>query len=412
MNKLKLTAGSLTLILVLSACAPERSQDQGTAAADAESEGLLVWAPDIELSAIESQVEAFTEETGIPVEVVSMPQDDQTEAIVLDGPAGNGPDLFYQPGVGNLSIQGLVQPVEVDQEILDSYSSGSLEALSYDGELYGLPAVVESLALYYNKSLIPDAPETVEDLEAAMAELTDDANDQFGFLYPANDFYFSYPFMAGFGGYIFNEDSNGYVSDDVGLANEGSVKGASLIQSWFESGYIPTSITIDAANGLFMDGQAGAIINGPWARYDFEEALGEDLGTAPLPMLENGEHPETFLGTKGWMLSSYSDYPEEATDLAVHLTSEASLKETFSATGEIPANTAILNSPEFTEDPMLAGFATQLERARPFPNIAELSAVWQPMADALTFIIQGDDPAEALEEGVEKIEEEIEINYE
>ncbi|WP_404407936.1 extracellular solute-binding protein [Jeotgalibacillus malaysiensis] len=161
-----------------------------------------------------------------------------------------------------------------------------------------------------------------------------------------------------------------------------------------------------------MDGQAGAIINGPWARYDFEEALGDDLGTAPLPELENGEYPETFLGTKGWMLSSYSEFPEEATDLAVHLTSEESLKETFEATGEIPANTAILNSPDFTEDPMLAGFAVQLERARPFPNIAELSAVWQPMADALTFIMQGDDPAEALEEGVGKIEEEIATNYE
>ncbi|WP_404407937.1 extracellular solute-binding protein [Jeotgalibacillus malaysiensis] len=225
MNKLKLTAGSLSLVLVLSACAPERSEDQGTASSsDAASEGLLVWAPDIELSAIESQVEAFTEETGIPVEVVSMPQDDQTEAIVLDGPSGNGPDLFYQPGVGNLSIQGLVHPVEVDQEILDTYSAGSLEALSYDGELYGLPAVVESLALYYNKALIPEAPETVEDLEAAMADLTDDANDQFGFLYPANDFYFSYPFMAGYGGYIFNEDSDGYVKDDVGLANDGQYK--------------------------------------------------------------------------------------------------------------------------------------------------------------------------------------------
>ncbi|MFB1083050.1 extracellular solute-binding protein [Jeotgalibacillus sp. JSM ZJ347] len=412
MNKLTLTAGSLSLVLILAACAPERSQDQGTASSDVSSEGLLVWAPDIELSAIESQVEAFTDETGIPIEVVSMPQDDQTEAIVLDGPSGNGPDLFYQPGVGNLSIQGLVHPVEVDQEILDTYSAGSLEALSYDGELYGLPAVVESLALYYNKALIPEAPETIEDLEAAMADLTDDANDQFGFLYPANDFYFSYPFMAGYGGYIFNEDSDGYIKDDVGLANDRSVQGASLIQGWFESGYIPPSITIDAANGLFMDGQAGAIINGPWARYDFEEALGDDLGTAPLPELENGEYPETFLGTKGWMLSSYSEFPEEATELAVHLTSEESLKETFEATGEIPANSAILSSPDFTEDPMLAGFAVQLERARPFPNIAELSAVWQPMADALTFIMQGDDPAEALEEGVGKIEEEIATNYE
>ncbi|PPA71072.1 extracellular solute-binding protein [Jeotgalibacillus proteolyticus] len=402
------------LAVSTAACAPDRESDQSGATQEAGAlpEELLVWAPDGEISAIEDQASRFTDETGINVRVVPFGQADQTEAIVLDGPAGKGPDLFFQPGVGNLAVQGLVQPMEVAQEILDTYSNGSLDALSYEGELYGLPAVVESLALYYNKELVPEAPETMEELEQIAESLTDDANDEFGFLYPVNDFYFSYPFMAGYGAYILGEEGeDAYDLEDVGLANEGGVQGASLIQGWFEKEYMPVGITMDVTNGLFSDGKVGAIINGPWARYDFEEALGENLGTAPLPQLDNGEYPQTFLGTKGWMLSAYSEHPEEATELAVYFTNEDSLKEYFESTGEIPANSAILASEEFLNNPILNGFAVQLERAKPFPNVAALSAVWQPMADALTFITQGDDVKETLEDGVSTIEQDIEMNY-
>jgi len=217
--------------------------------------------------------------------------------------------------------------------------------------------------------------------------------------------------MAGYGAYILGQEGDSYNLDDVGLASEGAIQGATLIQGWFDNEYMPPGINMDVTNGLFTDGKVGAIINGPWARYDFEEALGENLGTAPLPQLDNGDYPQTFLGTKGWMLSSYSDYPEEATDLAVYLTSEESLMEYFETTGEIPANSAILASEEFVNDPLLNGFAVQLERAESFPNVAALSAVWQPMADALTFITQGDDVKETLENGVMTIEQDIELNY-
>ena len=400
-------------ILILAACAPDRESSEGDSSQGDGSapEELMIWAPDGQIGAIEDQTSRFTEETGIAVKVVPFAQADQTEAIVLDGPAGNGPDLFFQPGVGNLSVQGLVQPMVVDQDILDTYSNGSLDALSYEGELYGLPAVVETLALYYNKELVPEPPTTIAELEQLAESLTEDSKNEFGFLYPAADFYFSYPFMAGYGAYILGEEEDKYNLEDVGLASEGAIQGATLIQSWFEKEYIPVGIDIDVVNGLFSDGKVGAIINGPWARYEFAESLGENLGTAPLPQLENGDYPETFLGTKGWMLSSYSEHPEEATDLAIYLTSEESLMEYFESTGEIPANSAVLASAEFVNDPLLNGFAVQLERAEPFPNVAALSAVWQPMADALTFITQGDDVKETLEEGNQTIERDIELNY-
>ncbi|WP_249777625.1 extracellular solute-binding protein [Paenalkalicoccus suaedae] len=404
---------SLMSASVLAACS--NGGDEGTngasEAADGEPRQLLIWANDDDEEHVAALAAGFTEETGIEVEVVPFAMDEQEQSISLDGPSGRGPDLFYQPGVGNLALTGLVQPMEVDEEILAQYSEGSTEALSYQGELYGLPAVVETLAMYYNQDVIPEAPETMEELEAIAADMTDPSNDQFGFLYPATDFYFSFPFMAGYGAYIFAEEEGVYDQTDVGLANDGAIQAGEMFQRWYENGYLMVGVNNDIAQGLFTDGNVAAIINGPWALRELEESLGDSLATAPLPQLDNGEYPRTFLGTKGWMLSEYSDYPEEATQLAIHLTSEESLAEFYRATGEMPANSALLESEEFQNDPLLTGFATQLERAEPFIPLPALSAVWDPMADALEFISTGENVEEALEESVEMIETDISQFY-
>ncbi|MGN8648159.1 extracellular solute-binding protein [Gracilibacillus sp. HCP3S3_G5_1] len=412
---------SVLFMMFLVACGPDRDSsseesdldnNESTEEGNTESsEELLIWAPTDQASAIEEITQGFTEESGITVEVVPFAMDEQEEAMSLDGPSGNGPDLFFQPGIGSLSVKGLVQPMEVDQATLDTYSEGSVEALSYEGDVYGLPAVVESLALYYNKDLVPEAPETMADLEAIMADLTNTSNDEYGFLYPATDFYFSFPLMAGYGAYIFGEEDEVYQVDDIGLASVEAIKGGELIKSWFENEYLPTGITQDVAGGLFNDGKVGAVINGPWALTEYKEALGDQLGTAPMPKLENGERPVTFLGTKGWMLSAYSDYPEAATDLAIYLTSEESLKTYYEQTGEMPAKSSILSSDEFQNDPLVNGFATQLEHAKPFPPVPALSAVWDPMADALSFITQGEDVEETFHDAVEAIQQDIELNY-
>jgi len=404
------------LLMVLVACGPDReADDSGDSNANGAEQGqpetLTIWAIDEQSSVIEGIASGFTDETGIAVEVVPFAMDEQEEAMSLDGPSGRGPDLFYQPGIGNLTLKGLVQPMEVDQEVLDSYSEGSVEALSYEGTVYGLPAVVETLAMYYNKDLVPEPPQTMEELKIIAEELTNVASDEYGFLYPATDFYYSFPFMAGYGAEIFAEDNGIFNVDEIGLASDAAVRGGELIQSWIDNGFIPKGVTSDIASGLFNDGKVGVVINGPWALTDYKEALGDSLGTAPLPQLDNGDYPKTFLGTKGWMLSAYTDYPEEATDLAVYLTSESSLQQYFEETAEMPAKSAILSSDAFQNDELLTGFGTQLERAQPFPATPALSAVWDPMEDALTFITEGANVEDVLNDAVAEIKQDIDMNY-
>ncbi|WP_280771417.1 extracellular solute-binding protein [Salipaludibacillus daqingensis] len=407
----------LSLSTLLAACTGE-SDGEGNSNATNESSGneipevLEVWANDeaSQLEAVEVLAEEFTEETGIEVEVTPFGMLDQTEAISLDGPSGQGPDLFFQPGVGDLSIQGLVQPIMVDEDDLQDYTESSLEALKYEGELYGLPLVVETYAMFYNQDLIEEAPSTIEELEIIAEEHTDSSVDQYGFLYDAGNFYFDYAFLGGYGGYVFGQDEEGIFDIyDIGLDNDGAIQGGELIQSWFDKGYLPIGVDGDIVGGLFSQGSVAAVFDGPWAISDYRDALGESLGVAPLPKLNNDEEPTSFIGVKGWMLSEYSENPEWASKLALHLTSEESAQYYYNQTGEMPPYEALLEGGDIADDPLASGFGEQIIYGEPMPNVAELSHVWDPMADAGQFISQGEDVREVLEEAVEVIESEIRL---
>ncbi|WP_252315342.1 extracellular solute-binding protein [Sinobaca sp. H24] len=408
--------------LLLTACAPERDA-QGVIGGDStggdpgKPESLSIWTSDLEL-AVEAYgdiTEQFTEETGIEVNLRGMTIDEQTEGMSLDGPGGRGPDLFFQPHdrIGDIALQGLAVPIDITEEQRNQYEEAALDAMTYEGELYGLPAVQETYALYYNKSITETPPETLEELETLAQEETDASQDEYGFLMEGINFYFTYPFMTAFGGYVFGENEDGtYNIDDIGLNEAGAVEGAEMLQSWFDEGYLPRGVNADIMNGLFEEGNVGAVVSGPWSLRDYQQALGEDnLGVAPLPTTDEGEALRSFSGVQGWLVSSFIDVERRywAEELAFYMTNEESSTSYVETTGHIPGNKAVVESDLIQEDPFLSGFAEQVRRSEAMPNPPEINQVWDPMEDAQQFISEGDDAEEVLNEAVEEINVNIEM---
>lgn len=401
-----------------SASAPASEGASPSASASAASDlpakpaELTIWQDDnADKIAVSTEIaKKYTEKTGIKVNIKPVAMNDQPDVLALDGPAGKGPDLFYQPGIGALVIKGLVQPLKASQEVLDTYTPEALSALSQDGTLYGLPAVTETYALFYNKKIVPEAPKTIADLEKIMAEKTNAKKQEYGFLFEATNFYYAWAFMGGNDGYIFKpKDGGGFDTKDIGFNKEGAVKGGQLIQSWFTKGYIPKDVNGDIVGGLFGQGKVGAIINGPWAIQDLKKQLGDDLAVAPLPALENGKHPTSFIGVKGWMLSKFSKSPEWASDLAAFMTNEENSLYYFKETGEVPPVKSVLSSSDLTSDPLVAGFSEQNTYGMPFPTVPELDTVWDPMANALKFIASGKDVQGSMDDAVKQIEDKIKM---
>src|SRR5699024_12737989 len=107
------------------------------------------------------------------------------------------PELCFQPHdrMGDVHVQGIAAELEFTEEQearLAEYNEEAVTSFSYEGIQYGIPAVVETYAMFYNTDLVPETPETMEELIEVAQDLTD--GDTYGFLMNATDFYFAYPF--------------------------------------------------------------------------------------------------------------------------------------------------------------------------------------------------------------------------
>ncbi len=409
----------LSLAFVLAACGPNRpeSLEEGDSAeADGENaeegnepekpETLSVWLDgDKQVATYGEIFEKYEEETGIKVEYTEVGMTDQLEQLSLDAPAGQGPDLYQQPHdmIGSAYLQGLGMELDPEEFDLEAFNENAVEAFTYEGALMGVPFAVEAAALYYNKDIIDEAPETIDDLEAIMEEHTDASNNEYGLLMEATNFYFAYPFLFSGDEQIFsqNEDAT-YNADDLQVASEGVVDQATRMQEWFEAGYLSENVTGDVLDGLFTDGKGAVALTGPWKLEDYTEALGDSLGTATLPELE-GETMTPFMGVKGWMISEYTDEEYWSKDLLKYMTNQENSELVTEGLKETVPRSDVENSNE-----LLTVFNEQAASANPMPNIPEMAQVWEPMGDALIFISNGDNPQKVLEEAKMQIESNIE----
>ncbi|TQS74868.1 extracellular solute-binding protein [Ornithinibacillus gellani] len=413
----------MLMVGLLAACGPEDTKKEGTSGDDGKSEAagempekpekLKLWvnAEEKQEEAVKQITDKYTEDTGIKVELVPIDMLEQVEKLDVEGPAGNGPDIIFQPHdrIGDLVLRGLVDPVGVE-EIADEYTDTSLEAVQFDGDYWGYPAVIETYAMYYNKSLVDTEPETMADIMEIAEQDTDASKDEFGFLMEAANFYFVYPFFSGNGAYVFENNDGNYDISDIGLANDGSIKGGELVKTWFDEGYIPQDLTPDIMNGLFKEGKVSTVLNGPWMVREYQDALGDDLGVVTLPILDNGEHPKSFVGVKSYMLSYYSDNKEWAEDLMAYLTNSENSLIYYDVAGEIPPRPDAIENDVIAKDPIYSAFAEQTNYGEPMPSVPAMQQVWDPINDALSFISKGEPVDEVLKEAVQTIHDQIEAS--
>lgn len=406
---------------VLAACGPQRDTNEGTnnggegttTEGTDKPESLAIWVndQDEQSAALEQILKAYEEETGIEVKMTKMSMLDQLDALELDAAAGRGPDVFFQPHdrLGDMAIKGIAAPINLGDDA-NLYSETAINALTFDGEVYGVPQVIETYGIFYNKDLVSEEEiKTIEGLMEVAEAQTDAANNKFGFVMNATDFYFTYPFLSGYGGYVFEITEDGFNPGNIGLDNEGAVKGGELIQTWYANDYMNRSITDDFMNDQFQNGNIAAVLTGPWRIAQYKEALGDKLGSTTLPELD-GKVAPSFVGVKAWFVNAYSKNQEWAVDLMKFITKHENAMKYYEMAGEMPALQTALESDEIVNDEIMAAFAEQTQYGQPMPNIPQMSQVWEPVANALGFIADGDDPQEVLEEAVQQIKDRIQAS--
>jgi len=258
--------------------------------------------------------------------------------------------------------------------------------------------------LYYNKSIVKEAPKTFDDLIALSKTLVDAKKNKFGLEWEVGNLYFSYPFIASTGGYLYGKD--GTDPNDIGINNDGALEGMKTYQKLKEILPVKSAdITADIKRGQFSSGDLAMDINGPWERAGYVKALGDNLAVAPLPTI-GGKPAVSFSGIKVWGVSTFTKYPNAA-KLFAHFASSKEAQLTLNKlVGSIPTNKEAQNDPQIKNDPILNGFAQQFNNSVPMPGIPEMNNAWNPIGAALTEIWDnGKDPKAALDNAVKQIKE-------
>lgn len=374
---------------------------------------LVVWqSSGAQEEFINTMGKLYTAETGVEIEVQPVDQLTQDDKLALDGPAGKGPDILAWPHdqLGIPVMQGLLWELPEDRIDLSVYSDTAVQAMRVGGKLYGIPYAMETTALVYNKDIIKEIPDTFDEFMELVLSLNKPGENKYGFMTNLEDFYFMHGFIAGYGGYVFGMNEDGGLNvDDIGLDNEGAIKGMHLIREFRASGLMPEGSTYDVAMGLFTGGDLAVTLTGPW-EFDNFNKTGVNYGIAPLPKLDNGVYPKQFVGVKGYYISNFSNNKEEALKFLLWLTSKENNFRQYEMTAIIPAREDVTAMPEFANNENFKAFATQAERGVPMPNIPEMSQVWEPMNNALTFVANGDaTPEEVMPLAVMQIMENIEM---
>jgi len=317
------------------------------------------------------------------INVLQVPFNDIYNKYRTDVAAGGGPDMFIAPNdsLGDDARAGLIADItELAAGKLGDYSQLSIDGMSVEGKLYGLPESLKAVAFWYNKELLPEAPKTTDELKALMEGGTP-VSISYGC-------YHHYGFFGSFGGKVF-DDSWKVVADQGGVA-----EGMAYLNDLYQISKT-NSWPKNDSDGLapFSEGKVVAITNGNWAMGDYKKALGDKLAVAPIPAGPGGASTP-FLGVDGYYFNPNSANMAAALEVAMYLTNKTAQTMMMDEAGHVPANTTV----EVT-DPLMKGLLEAFSTAYIRPQVPQLGLYWSNFCGTDEVFEKGVDPAEWVKTG-------------
>ncbi|WP_338604531.1 extracellular solute-binding protein [Sulfolobus tengchongensis] len=313
--------------------------------------------------------------------------------------AGQAPIVYRDSSDsgGALFAAGLVLNLSqyLPPSITSLYVPTAIKDWELNGSLYGLPDNVNYIVMFYNKQFVPYPPNTTAQL-VQIAESVNKTYHIWGIAYGAGDEY-GYRFaawFAGFGGQIFS-NNNGKVMPALN-----STAMINALNFWYnltynlKVNYLAPSTGAGGAEGqLFVANKTAIIFDGPWDLNTYLQALGPNLGAAPLPVVsQTGLRAEPFIGSTGFLIST--PQASGATPLqikagiifALFFTNYEADLRLWEVAHDIPANLQAYNEaltqlkegmlqPSYLNQ-IMEGILEQAQYGQQFPNIPQMAYYW------------------------------------
>ncbi|MCL2423311.1 MAG: extracellular solute-binding protein [Micrococcales bacterium] len=370
------------------------------------NQDLVIWTDEVRMPAIKAVADEFGKANGITVGVQAIVN--VRADFINANEAGNGPDVVVgaHDWLGQMVANGSVDPVQLSPDTVAMYSEKAIQAVTYNGQLYGVPYSIETLALFCNKEAVGDTKFATLDDAIAAGQAAKDAKKVESVLNvpvgTAGDPYHMQPLYTSAGGYLFGTTADGsYNPDDLGVGTEAGIAAGKKIGELGKAGVLSTSISADNSVALFAAKKAGCLVSGPWALADVRKGLGDTGYTLePIPGFAGGSPAQPFAGVNSFFIASNGKNKNFAQAFVTGTTAGGlntvdAMTTLFKAENRPPAMTAVRDAVA-ADNPDMDIFAQAADAAAPMPAIPAMNEVWTPLGVAYANIVGGADAASEM----------------
>ena len=376
-----------------------------------------------EAKTLRRQVQDFNaSQRQVRVKLITLPVGDYSRQVALAAARGDLPDVldFDGPNLYNYAWSGRLKPIDscVSQSLRRDLLPSILRQGTYAKRLWGVGTFDSGLGLYIRPSIlkkagirIPSSPRdawTADAFSRILRRLR-----QVGYRRPLdvqlnepNPEWYTYGFVPAVwsaGGDLIDRASyrkvNGY------LNGPGAVKALTMLQRWFDAGYVDPNKRGDA----FEAGRSPISWIGHWFFDRYTKAFHGDVKVVPLPNF--GKGTATDSGSWQWGITANAADGDAAWRFLAFLLQPQEVLRITRANGAIPATrSAVRLSPRFALRGPEHLYIEQLEdgTARPRPQTPAYPALSAAFARAFhEIVVRGRPMRRTLDAAARRVESDL-----
>jgi multiple sugar transport system substrate-binding protein len=325
-------------------------------------------------------------QVGVKVNAVRVPGNASMIGKILQQTATRTlPDVMMldNPDVKQIAEAGSLAPIDDLGITGEGFLQGAIDAGSYEGHLYALPPVMNTLALFYNTDMLEAAgvepPKTWDELRTAAAKLTKEGTYGIAFAAPASleGTWQFLPFMWSNGG------------DETDIDTPETAEALQLWTDLVSSGDASKSVVTWGQGDVitqFASGAAAMMINGPWSFRALDKNPDIHWKTIQIPT-PDGSRPIVPMGgqTLNVPQTGNQEKMQKAADFVACVISED--KEVLFAKGQVGVPALPAAAERAAEiDPRLKPFVGINQGAR--ARTGKLGVAWPETAAKIYQAIQ------------------------
>ena len=384
--------------LAVAGCGSDANGGGSTSASGSSSSTIQVWEgwtgqEAKSFAKLVSQYEA--QHPGQKISTLYVNNDDTLQKVLTAVKGGSPPDIAYlygswAPNVAQIpGVADLTQVVRQAGVNWNDFFARERDVATVNGKVIGIPALVDNLAVVYNKKLfakaglpLPSANWTWQDFVNDARKLTQSSVKQYGTAYVTpgtEDSVWHWEALLW-------EAGGSLLTADNKQAAFNSPAGLQALETLQTMAVTDKSMYLDPTDSayanLFNSGKIGMLVTGPWDLSAFPDV---QYGVQLMPSYPgaSGGH-QTISGPDNWVVfSNGSSQVSAAEQFLLWLTAPAQVKTWSLQTGDLPTRQSVASGSGFDQqmDKMLPGMSTfisnlsNVKQARPqistYPQISQ-----------------------------------------